>query len=168
MKRAIDRFQQRLVFGVVETAASEHGFDAFDPRIGEENVSMLGVGLEVPVRNQDSDNRGQTVGVPGRPVFRPGNHEGNAGLVDENGIGFIYQRKVETAVDERVAVVGDLIAKGIETGLLGGRSSGQLSPFSSPRCRHNLRGFNYQRPCRMPLMAATVAQCRTLIVMGVL
>ena len=117
MKRAIDRLEQGPVFVNVEAAASKRGLNAFDACIGEEDVAMVVVGFEISARNQGSNKRYQTACIEGCPIFRAGNDEGNPGFVNEDRIRFIDKNKVETAVDERIAVISDLIAKEIEAGL---------------------------------------------------
>ena len=117
--------------GVDQAAASERGLDREGAAIGEEDVVPVLVDLEVLSALEPAHDRGQsgqqTAVLAG---FGAGDHQRDARLVDQDGVGLVDDRGVKrralVTLDQRPAVhlIGELqaqaVAQQIEAGLLRG------------------------------------------------
>ena len=112
--------QQLLVARVVEAAAAEGRLQPGRAPIGEGDVAPLLVEVEVLDDHQPADQGRQRLEAGPRALLLGGDHQRDAGLVDEQRIRLVDEGEGERALDQLRRLQGQAVPEEVEPGLLGG------------------------------------------------
>lgn len=107
------------VFFGEEVAAAETGFGVVDTVVGEGDVATVLFDSIVEAFGEFAD---ETVGAEDEGTFgffASGDDEGDAGFIDEDGIGLVDKGCGEALLDTVVGMEGDLVAEMVEADFVG-------------------------------------------------
>ena len=121
VKSMIERCQERKVFGFVQIAAAQHGFDARHAVLGEVDVARVFVLAVVPAEDEaiaptQPCGTANTSG-DGGPA---GDHQRDARFIDQDGIDLVDDDVLKWALDQVAGVVAEMIAQIIEADFVRG------------------------------------------------
>ncbi|HSD28082.1 MAG TPA: hypothetical protein VLL75_12315, partial [Vicinamibacteria bacterium] len=120
MERVAQLRVERHVLRPVEAHPAEGPLDARGARLGEGDVVGVLVGVVVAAGDEAAHEGGQPLRA-GEGVARlPGDDEGDAGLVDEDGVGLVHEGEVVLALHAVARLEDEAVAQVVEAGLLRG------------------------------------------------
>jgi hypothetical protein len=114
------QFRQRdQVFGGKQIAAAQEPLGVFASAVGEVDGTAVVVDLVVHLRFQPAHHLGHATGRLRSAVRATGDDQRNAGLVDQQRIGFVDQREVERSLHQLGRVVTQGVPQQVESGFFG-------------------------------------------------
>ncbi len=109
---------ERDVLGRVEGGAAQRRLDPRGARLGEGDVVRVRVGVEVAAGDEVPHEESEPLRASERLPGLARDHERDAGLVDQDGIGLVHEGEVELALDPLRGLESEPVAQVVEARLL--------------------------------------------------
>ena len=160
MKRILHRGKQRKVLDLEQVRATERSLGFPDACIGQPHVPAILIHLEILMPPEPSYNAVRTQSGRLAGAAAAGNHQRDASLIDQDGVGLIDYRAVKRPLHQILRPHAKAVAKEVETNFVRGRIRdvapiGMLTLRNAHALRDETRGqpqkaIDAAHPLRIP------------------